>query len=68
MTIILPDPPEKYDARSERDRNEALRQADRRNLKAGVDIYPAGIVLQTPNGSFRRLTIADDGTVGSEAV
>lgn len=65
--MILPFPPERYDRRVESERNLALEMADRDNYKRGQDIvvYPARIVLTSPDGSQWPVQVDDDGVIST---
>lgn len=54
----------------ERQRNLLLEQADRQNLKRGADVefYDNRLILTAPDGTRYRVTVANDGTLGTTAL
>ena len=68
--LILPNIPDRYDARAERDRNDVIQRADNDNLKRNQDIELVGIrlILRSPDGSRWSITVDDLGVVGATAL
>jgi len=58
--MILPRPPEEYDANDQSQTRAMLIAEDHRNQKKG-----APVLLQAPDGSFHRLVVANDGTLST---
>jgi len=69
--MILPTPPDRFDAGYMVRLNSALEGADRYNLKRGAQIELSNdtqLVLTSPNGNRFVLAVADDGTLSATAI
>jgi hypothetical protein len=66
--MILPNPPEQYDHRSEQARNDEIQRADQLNRKARADVVvhpPERLILYSPNGTRYAVIVDDLGVLGT---
>lgn len=68
--MILPEPPEQYSARSERERNLTLQQADLINRKVNTDVEISGerLILTSPDGTRWNITVSNAGAISATSL
>lgn len=67
----IPRPPERYDRRSEDERNRAIEQADRQNVKKNEDIRiiaPVRLILPSPDGTEWVIAVDNSGNFAATSL
>tara|TARA_R100001530_G_scaffold74191_2_gene52222 strand:+ start:1234 stop:1494 length:261 start_codon:yes stop_codon:yes gene_type:complete len=67
----LPQPPEQYDRQQMDEAFKILETEDKKNVKTNsANIFMSGgaMILQSADGDFWRLTVDNDGTLGTASV
>jgi hypothetical protein len=70
MSLKLPDPPAKYDQARQRRLQHDLELADMHNRKETLDIevYPARLILRSPNGTRYSVTVSNAGVLAAVVI
>lgn len=66
--MILLDAPGRYDPQNEQETRQVLALEDKKNVKKGESVRFGRneVLIQSPDGSWWAIKVADDGTVSSE--
>ena len=68
--MILPNAAAKYSRDGQNRLQSLIEQADRENRKQGrdIEVYPARIILTSPNGTRYRIDVSNAGALSAVAV
>jgi hypothetical protein len=72
MALTLPRAPRAYDVADEQSVRGLIEAADRETLKRGRDLdlgaVGVGLILVSPDGTRWRLSVGDEGVLGTAAI